>query len=43
MDKIDLDKYKIYMCGPGPMESAAESLLVEKDFEFDNLYAETTG
>jgi len=43
MDKMNLDKYKIYMCGPGPMESAAESLLKEKDFELDNLYAETTG
>ncbi|MFW5790425.1 MAG: 4Fe-4S dicluster domain-containing protein [Bacillota bacterium] len=43
MDKMNLDKYKIYMCGPGPMESAAESLLEEKDFELDKLYAETTG
>jgi NAD(P)H-flavin reductase/NAD-dependent dihydropyrimidine dehydrogenase PreA subunit len=42
MDKYDLKDYKIYMCGPGPMEAAARQLLAEKDFDQDHLYAEST-
>lgn len=42
MDKYDLDDYKIYMCGPGPMEAAARQLLEEKDFDQSHLYAEST-
>jgi NAD(P)H-flavin reductase/ferredoxin len=42
MDKYDLDDYKIYMCGPGPMEAAARKLLEEKDFDQSHLYAEST-
>jgi NAD(P)H-flavin reductase len=42
MDKYELDDYKIYMCGPGPMEAAARQLLEEKGFDQSNLYAEST-
>lgn len=42
MDQYDLDDYKIYMCGPGPMEAAARQLLTEKDFDQSQLYAEST-
>lgn len=42
MDKHNLDDYKIYMCGPGPMEAAAQRLLEEKDFDQNHLYAEST-
>ena len=42
MDQYDLDDYKIYMCGPGPMEAAARQLLAEKDFDQSQLYAEST-
>ncbi|MFN2340928.1 MAG: 4Fe-4S binding protein [Halanaerobium sp.] len=42
MDKYDLKDYKIYMCGPGPMEAAARQLLAKKDFDQEDLYAEST-
>ena len=42
MDKYDLNDYKIYMCGPGPMEAAARRLLNEKEFDQSHLYAEST-
>lgn len=42
MDKYDLDDYKIYMCGPGPMEAAARQLLDDKDFDQSQLYVEST-
>jgi len=42
MDNYELDDYKIYMCGPGPMEAAARQLLDEKDFDQSQLYAEST-
>src|SRR6056297_2266567 len=42
MDQYELDDYKIYMCGPGPMEAAARQLLAEKDFDQSQLYVEST-
>jgi NAD(P)H-flavin reductase/NAD-dependent dihydropyrimidine dehydrogenase PreA subunit len=42
MSNYELDDYKIYMCGPGPMEAAARQLLEEKDFDQSQLYAEST-
>jgi NAD(P)H-flavin reductase/NAD-dependent dihydropyrimidine dehydrogenase PreA subunit len=42
INKLDIDKYKIYMCGPEAMENAARNLLLEKDFDMKNIYAEST-
>ncbi|MFW5787541.1 MAG: 4Fe-4S binding protein [Halanaerobiales bacterium] len=43
MDKMDLHKYKIYMCGPGAMENAARDLLEEKDIPEEQIFVEATG
>jgi NAD(P)H-flavin reductase/ferredoxin len=42
IDKLEIDKYKIYMCGPGAMENASRNLLSEKDFDMSKVYAEST-